>query len=201
MPKQPAGKPAAKSDAAGKPETEQRRRIVNLPSRHDHQDHRHRVDPVHDPDPRRLHDFRRHCWGLGTGCKARHGNSVAEGRINIHYTPGTGASLQECTPSDRWTAVSAVTKKRAGLPQLALRIRCGRSSVWRYDGIRTVSTTWITPFDWLTFGIVTVDESPLASMIITLSPDRFTVRSSPSTVLSFLPSVRAEASSLPGTTW
>src|ERR1700710_3141794 len=26
-----------------------------------------------------------------------------------------------------------------------------------YDaGIRTVSTTWITPFDWLTFGIVTV---------------------------------------------
>src|ERR1035437_3065056 len=44
-----------------------------------------------------------------------------------------------------------------------------------YDGIRTVSTTWITPFDWLTFGIVTAEESPLASMIITVLPERFTV--------------------------
>src|ERR1700733_12889229 len=68
-----------------------------------------------------------------------------------------------------------------------------RPSRWRYDGIRTVSTTWITPFDCLTFGIVTVEEPPLESMIITVSPDRFTVNSSPSTVLSVLPSVRSEA--------
>src|SRR5436309_10976764 len=71
-----------------------------------------------------------------------------------------------------------------------------------YDaGISTVSTTWITPLDWLTFAIVTVEEPPLASTIITLSPECFTVSSSPSTVFSFLPSVRLEASSLPGTTW
>src|ERR1700759_3518214 len=31
-----------------------------------------------------------------------------------------------------------------------------RSRVWRYDaGIRTVSITWMTPFDWLTFVMVT----------------------------------------------
>src|SRR5260370_35750117 len=83
----------------------------------------------------------------------------------------------------------------------------GRASCWGlnqdkrgYDGIRTVSTTWITPFDWLTFGIVTVEESPLESMIITVVPDRLTVSSSPWTVFNFLPSVRSEASSLPATT-
>src|SRR3974390_3134670 len=84
----------------------------------------------------------------------------------------------------------------------------GRASCWepgagrpgRYEGIRTVSTTWITPFDWLTFAMVTVEESPLESMIITVLPDRLTVSCSPWTVLSFLPSVRSEASSLPGTT-
>src|SRR6516225_1988338 len=32
-------------------------------------------------------------------------------------------------------------------------------------GISTVSTTWITPFDWWTLEIDTIDWSPLASMI------------------------------------
>ena len=45
----------------------------------------------------------------------------------------------------------AVTKKRAGLPRLALafRILGTRSGHgWLYEaGIRTVSTTWITPLD------------------------------------------------------
>src|SRR6201994_4706299 len=49
--------------------------------------------------------------------------------------------------------------------------------------------------------MVTVEEPPLASTIITESPDFLTVSSSPSTVFSFLPSVRSDASSLPGTTW
>src|SRR5215475_413739 len=67
-------------------------------------------------------------------------------------------------------------------------------------GINTVSTTWITPFDWCTLEIETVEEPPLASMIQILPSARFTVSSSPSAVLSFLPSVRSEASYLPGTT-
>src|SRR6266568_4928424 len=72
----------------------------------------------------------------------------------------------------------------------------------RYDaGISTVSTTWITPFDWLTFEIVTIEVPPLASMIQTLLPSCFTVSSSPSAVLSFMPSFRSDAASLPGTTW
>ncbi len=45
----------------------------------------------------------------------------------------------------------AVTKKRAGLPRLAvLRVPCWDNAGTRgsYDaGISTVSTTWITPFD------------------------------------------------------
>src|SRR5713101_4345694 len=97
-----------------------------------------------------------------------------------------------------------VTKKRAGgCPGSPFRILLGTGSghAYSYDaGIRTVSTTWITPFDWLTFGIVTAEEPPLASTIITLSPDFLTISSSPSTVLSFLPSVRLEASNRPGTT-
>ena len=47
-------------------------------------------------------------------------------------------------------------------------------------------------------------DSPMSAvmqpLIITLSPERFTVRVSPSTVFSFLPSARSEASSLPATT-
>ena len=35
-----------------------------------------------------------------------------------------------------------------------------------YDaGISTVSTTWMTPFDWLTLEIVTIEVPPLASTI------------------------------------
>src|SRR4051812_4030334 len=44
-------------------------------------------------------------------------------------------------------------------------------------GISTVSTTWITPLDWLTFEIVTVEVPPLASTIQTLPPSCFTVSS------------------------
>src|SRR5258706_15081158 len=100
--------------------------------------------------------------------------------------------------------VSRSQKSEPGLPRLAVRIllATGSGHASSYDaGIRTVSTTWITPFDWLTFGIVTVEEPPLASTIVTVPPDFLTVSSSPSTVLSFLPSVRLEASSRPGTTW
>src|SRR5476651_1461443 len=99
--------------------------------------------------------------------------------------------------------VSRSQKSEPGCPgSRAARPVGGRPGcAWYYDaGIRTVSITWITPFDWLTFAIVTVEEPPLASTIITLSPDLFTVSSSPSTSLTFLPSVRLEASSLPGTT-
>src|SRR5262245_13799744 len=67
-------------------------------------------------------------------------------------------------------------------------------------GSSTVSTTWMTPFDWLTFEIVTIDWPPLASMIQTLPPSCLTVSCSPSAVFSFMPSLRSEAASLPGTT-
>src|SRR5579871_351343 len=71
---------------------------------------------------------------------------------------------------------------------------------YQLAGISTVSTTWITPLDWLTLEIVTIEVPPLASTIQILPPSCLTVRVSPSTVLSVLPSVRSEASSRPGTT-
>jgi hypothetical protein len=45
-----------------------------------------------------------------------------------------------------------------------------------------VFTTWITPFDWLTFGIVTSDTPPFESTIDTRPPEFWTVSRSPSTV-------------------
>jgi hypothetical protein len=63
------------------------------------------------------------------------------------------------------------TKKRAGLPRLAIpRALLGpvRRARDQDAGNSTVSTTWITPFDWLTFEIVTVEVPPLASTIQTL---------------------------------
>jgi hypothetical protein len=39
-----------------------------------------------------------------------------------------------------------------------------------YDGISTVSTTWMTPLDWLTSAIVTFDVPPFASVRITAMP-------------------------------
>jgi hypothetical protein len=47
---------------------------------------------------------------------------------------------------------------------------------------------------------MTVDELAFASTIMSLPPDDFTFSSSPSTVLSFFPSVRSEASRRPATT-
>src|SRR4030095_10408073 len=60
-------------------------------------------------------------------------------------------------------------------------------------GSSTVSTTWITPFDWNTFWIVTLEALPLASQIVSALPLASTVSSSPSTVLSLArpPSLRA----------
>ena len=59
MPEQRAAEPAAQREAAGEAEIEQRRGVVDLPSRHDHQDHRNGVGPVQGPYPGRLNDFRR----------------------------------------------------------------------------------------------------------------------------------------------
>ncbi len=78
-----------------------------------------------------------------------------------------------------------------------LRVRRARNTsigmLAQEAGISTVSTTWITPFDWLTLAMVTVDVPPLASVSVTL-PSLFEMVSvSPSTVLSFLPSVRSAA--------
>src|SRR4051812_15782542 len=106
---------------------------------------------------------------------------------------------------NRRMADVAFTKKRAGLPRLAnphAPVGTSQARAGAQDaGISTVSTTWITPFDWLTFEIVTIDLPPLASTIQTLPPSCFTVSCSPSAVLSFMPSLRSEAASLPGTTW
>src|SRR6267142_1284861 len=113
--------------------------------------------------------------------------------------------LRYCNTGYRFMDAGYRGHKKASRDTPARRSRIllgtGSGHASSYDaGIRTVSTTWITPFDWLTFGIVTVEEPPLASTIVTVPPDFLTVSSSPSTVLSFLPSVRLEASSRPGTT-
>src|SRR5262249_26105614 len=74
-------------------------------------------------------------------------------------------------------------------------------------GSSTLSTTWITPFDWNTFWIVTLEAPPLASQIVSVLALASTVSSSPSTVLSlarpplFLAaSIRSLAERRPGTT-
>src|SRR3954453_14366229 len=74
-------------------------------------------------------------------------------------------------------------------------------------GSSTLSTTWITPFDWNTFWIVTLEAPPLASQIVSVLFLASTVSSSPSTVLSlarppfFLAaSIRSFAESRSGTT-
>src|SRR5271156_5127350 len=65
------------------------------------------------------------------------------------YTPETGVWLPQCTLSDRCPQGIVFTKKRAGLPGSLMRIPRGDYSgcAWCYDGIRTVSITWITPLD------------------------------------------------------
>src|SRR3954470_2742898 len=113
--------------------------------------------------------------------------------LRVRYL-NTGYSI------DAWTASRSQKSEPdcpgSRPPVLWGQIRRGGS----YEGISTVSTTWMTPFDWLTLGIVTVEEFPLESMIITLPSDFLMVSCSPSTVLSFLPSVKSEAASLPATT-
>src|SRR5262245_57239578 len=93
--------------------------------------------------------------------------------------------------------LSQLNEKRAGLPRLASRthpvLGLVRTRVDQDAGSSTVSTTWMTPFDWLTFEIVTIDWPPLASMIQTLLPSCLTVSSSPSAVFSFMPSLRSAA--------
>src|SRR6195256_4339582 len=50
-------------------------------------------------------------------------------------------------------------------------------------GNSTVSITWMTPFDWNTFWIVTFDTLPLESQMLSVLPLASTVSQSPSTVL------------------
>src|SRR5260370_40268849 len=84
MPEQRAAEPAAKGDIARELETEQRRGVIDLPSRHDHQDNRDGIDPVHGTDPRRLDHFCRGDRGmLVAGCKAGHISSLAVPFLNV----------------------------------------------------------------------------------------------------------------------
>ncbi|MGY4432005.1 hypothetical protein ACVWWO_004482 [Bradyrhizobium sp. F1.13.1] len=76
VPEQSAAEPAAERVVARKAETEQRRGVVDLPTRQDHQDHGEGVDPVHDPDPGRLDHFGRGGADLLVGdSEARHDGS------------------------------------------------------------------------------------------------------------------------------
>src|SRR6185503_9155880 len=56
MPEQSAGQPAAQRDAGGKGEPEQRRGIVDLPPRADHDCKRQRIDPMGYPHVERMDD-------------------------------------------------------------------------------------------------------------------------------------------------
>jgi hypothetical protein len=51
-------------------------------------------------------------------------------------------------------------------------------------GISTLSITWMTPFDWNTFWIETLEALPLESRMVSTCPLNSTVSSSPSTVLN-----------------
>ena len=88
MPEQRTGKPAAERDRMREEQPpKQRRGVVDLPSGHDHQDHRDCIDPVRRPHPGRLkHDLGR---GSGrrliSGGKAGHGVPVVEGSIPLLY--------------------------------------------------------------------------------------------------------------------
>src|SRR6202008_1953083 len=133
-------------DRARKGETEQRRSVVDLPSRHDHQDHRHRIDPVRNAYPRRLNDLRRGGYGmLVAGCKAGHcfswlfpGGSVANRHTRLYA--GDDGFVTSIRLSGRYSTGIAVTKKRAGLPRLAVAHPVGTEAgrARGYDGIRTV---------------------------------------------------------------
>src|SRR5262245_39030410 len=75
-------------------------------------------------------------------------------------------------------------------------------------GSSTLSITWITPFDWNTFWIVTLEALPLGSKIMSVLPLLSTVIFSPSTVvnsavppLRFAASIKSLAERRPGTTW
>ena len=48
----------------------------------------------------------------------------------------------------------------------------------------TVSTTWMTPFDWSTSAMVTVATPPVSSVSVILSPSIFACRVQPPTVLT-----------------
>src|SRR5450631_282471 len=208
MPQQRATEPVAQGNRFCEFEGEQRRGVVDLPSRHDHQDHRHCIGPVHGADPGRLNDLCRGGYAaLIAGCKAGHVSSLAIPKLEVvnPLYAGTRGFVTAMGLSDRYPPGMSGHKKASRVsPARSRRILVGTRSgrAGYYDaGIRTVSTTWITPLDWLTFGIVTIEVPPLASTIQTLPSWCLTVSSSPSAVLSFLPSVRLEASSLPGTTW
>src|SRR5450755_4370920 len=209
MPQQRTAKPAAERDAFREAEAKQRRGVVDLPARHDHHDHRHRVDPMHGSHPGRLDDPGRG-HGLMTfgGCKAGHGSSPSFKSALGEYT--RYFRLRYCHPAIKsmlggHRRQNRLHEKASRVAPLALDAsRPGPDPGGRIPqdaGSSTVSITWMTPFDWLTLEMVTIEESPLASMIMTWPPARLTIRSSPWTVLSFLPSVRSEASSLPATTW
>ena len=50
-------------------------------------------------------------------------------------------------------------------------------------GNRTLSTTWITPFDWITSTIVTAAVPPDSTITITAPPEDVTLIVPPDTVL------------------
>jgi hypothetical protein len=57
MPEQRAAEPAAERDVPREGEAEQRRRVVDLPARADHDQHRQRIDPVCHAHPDWVDDF------------------------------------------------------------------------------------------------------------------------------------------------
>src|SRR5262245_20348865 len=179
MPEQRTGEPTAKRDGGREGEVEQRRGVVDLPARHDHHNHRDRVDPMRDPHPDRMDQ------GL---CGTR----------LIVVERGCG---HDGEPTCLAFKLSELRNENAGVAP-------GVSSHCRQPGNRTVSTTWITPLDWSTSPMVTIDLPPLASVTESLpGPACSTVRVSPATVLNMAlppPSltafIRLEAVRRPGTT-
>src|ERR1700755_2608782 len=102
--------------------------------------------------------------------------------------------------------MSALHKKRREKQELLTSFLMPERGI--YLGIKTVSTTWMTPLDWITSAMVTLALTPFSSVTMTSLPSMVAVKVPPATVFMValpLPSLMAlamvAASILPGTTW
>jgi hypothetical protein len=84
MPLQPAGQVRTERENGGKLEWQSRVGVVNLPAAHDHDHHRHGVNPVRDPHDQRVN---------GRGATTTRGRIVCGVDRNGHWRILTSAEV------------------------------------------------------------------------------------------------------------